>query len=196
MSQNIKPDTSRIIEDYVSGLTFCLHELVGQDITGIADLIFAAYLQNKQIFIMGNGGSASTASHFTCDLRKKAVVAGKPRMRAISLADNMALVSAVANDIDYESVFAEQLADLLNPGDVVIAMSVSGNSPNVLRGTEFARNKGAITIGLCGFGGGRLAAIAEKCIVLTGTDYGQVEDTYISLGHILSYMVRERIING
>ena len=108
----------------------------------------------------------------------------------------VAILTALANDINYSSIFKEQLANLLDEGDVVIGISASGNSPNILEGIEFARNKGARTIGFAGFGGGRLKELAEKCIVLASMDYGQVEDAHMSLAHIISYLVKEKIANG
>jgi len=185
-----------IIQSYIEGLQHCLVELSNQDIEEIADIVYDAYNKDKQIFILGNGGSASTASHFACDLGKGTVVAGKPRLRVISITDNVALITALANDIDYSSIFTEQLANLLNEGDVVIGISASGNSPNVVKAIEFARGKGATTLGLIGFGGGKLKELVDKSIILSSKDYGQVEDAHMSLIHIICYMVKARMVNG
>lgn len=184
------------IESYLKGLRECLGELSPHDIGEIANIIFAAYKNRKQVFILGNGGSACTASHFARDLKIGAAAEGKPRLRASSLTDNVAIITTLANDIGYESVFKEQLSGLLNTGDVVIGISVSGNSPNVLRAIEFARDEGAVTIGLIGFGGGKLKEIVQKSVTLSSTDYGQVEDTHLVLVHIISYLIREKIANG
>ena len=185
-----------IIQNYIKDLNTCLEELSKQDIDGIADIIWDAYRKERQVFIMGNGGSASTASHFARDLSIGTAIEGKPRLRTISLTDNIATITALANDIDYSCIFKEQLTSLLSKGDVVIGISASGNSPNVLKAIEFARGKGAITIGLIGFGGGKLKNIVHKCIVLSSRDYGQVEDIHLSLAHIISYLVKERIASG
>ena len=187
---------SEILENYINGLQQCLNEFLSQDIIGIANIIYEAYRKDKQVFIMGNGGSATTASHFACDLGKGVVVEGKPRLRAISLTDNVAFITALANDIDYSSVFAEQLENLLNQGDVVIGISASGNSPSILKAIKFAEEKRATTVGFVGFGGGKLARLAQRVIVLSGRNYGQVEDAHLSLAHIISYMVKERIARG
>lgn len=186
-----------LVQDYIKGLTQCLNELLQQSasIEEVADIIFDAYKKGKQVFIMGNGGSATTASHFARDLKIGAAVKGKPRVHATSLTDNIALVTALANDIDYSSIFEEQLVGLLNADDVAIGISASGNSPNVLRAIEFARNNGAVTIGLVGFTGGKLKELAHKFIVLSSKDYGQVEDIHLGLAHIISYLVKERIAN-
>ena len=185
-----------IIEDYVQGLYDSLKELTSQDIEGIADIIFNAWKEKKQIFVMGNGGSATTASHFARDLGIGAAIEGKPRVRAVSLTDNIAHITALANDIDYSSIFKEQLVGQLDEGDVVIGISASGNSPNVLRAIEYARESGALTIGFIGFGGGKLKELVHKSIILSSKDYGQVEDIHLSLAHIISCLVRGRIACG
>jgi D-sedoheptulose 7-phosphate isomerase len=184
------------IGDYLNGLRSCLDELGQQDVEGIADIIFDAYKKGKRVFIIGNGGSAATASHFACDLSKSTACAGRPRLKASSLTDNVAIISALANDIEYSSIFQEQLVDQLSAGDIVIGISASGNSPNILKAIEFARSQGAITIGLTGFGGGKLKGLADKSTVLVSRDYGQVEDTHLVLGHIITSLIRERIANG
>lgn len=184
-----------LVQTYINGLNSCLKELLQQDIDGIADLIFDTCKRSKRVYIMGNGGSASTASHFARDLRIGTAVDGKPRVQAISLTDNQALITAIANDSDYSRIFVEQLIGQLGGGDVVIAISASGNSPNILKAVEFARGEGAITIGLTGFGGGKLREIAGKCITLSQRDYGQVEDIHLCLAHIISYLVKERMVS-
>jgi len=185
-----------IIQNYINGLRNCLKELSMQNLEEVAEIIFNAYKKTKQIFILGNGGSASTASHFARDINIGTAVEGKPRVRAISLTDNIALITALSNDIDYSSIFEQQLIGQLNEGDVVIAISASGNSSNVLKAIKFARGNGAMTVGFTGFGGGKLKELAHKCIVLSSNDYGQVEDIHLSLAHIISYLVKERIVSG
>ena len=187
---------NRIIGDYVKGLRSCLDELSRQDIEGIVDVIFEAYKKGRQVFIMGNGGSATTAYHFARDLAIGTAVEGKPRIRATSLVDNIACVTSLANDIDYSSIFKEQLIGQVNEADVVIGISASGNSPNILKAAEFARSQGAIIVGLIGFGGGKLKELTHKHIVLSNRDYGQVEDAHLVLEHIISYLVKERLTNG
>ena len=185
-----------IIEDYVKGLIKCLEELSRQNVEEVADIIFGAWKKGKRIFIMGNGGSATTASHFARDLQIGAAVKGKPRVQAVSLTDNVALMTALANDIDYSSIFEEQLVGQLGEGDVVVGISASGNSANVLKAIEYARKNGAMTIGFIGFGGGKLKGLTCKSIVLSSKDYRQVEDIHLSLAHIVSYLIRERIAGG
>jgi D-sedoheptulose 7-phosphate isomerase len=185
-----------IFRNYLAGLGDCIDEISRQDLVTVADLIFQAYLKGKQVFIFGNGGSASTASHFARDLRIGTAAPGKPRVKSLCLADSVALITSLANDIDYESVFVEPLIGQVERGDVAIGISCSGNSPNVLKAIDYAHRCGAFTIGLAAFGGGRLRATTDKCIVLSTRDYGQAEDIHLALGHILTYLVRERIQNG
>ncbi|MFC1864237.1 SIS domain-containing protein [Chloroflexota bacterium] len=185
-----------IIQDYINGLIECLEELSRQNVEEIVDIVIRAWRKGNRIFIMGNGGSATTASHFARDLQIGTAMEGKARIRTISLTDNIALVTALANDIDYSSIFEEQLVGQLEEGDVVIGISASGNSPNVLKATEYARKNGAMTIGFIGFGGGKLKELTHKSIVLSSRDYRQVEDVHLGLAHIISCLVKEKIANG
>ena len=185
-----------LVREYVDGLDTGLKEVVQQDVEGIANIIFDAYTKCNQVFIMGNGGSASTASHFARDLSIGTAIAGKTRLKVSSLTDNVALITAVANDTDYSFIFLDQLIAHLNKGDIVIGISASGNSPNVLKAIEYARQQGAITIGLVGFGGGQLKELAHKSIILSIRDYGIVEDVHLCLAHMISYLVKEKLANA
>ena len=184
-----------VISDYIDGLGDCLKALSEELITDIADIIYKAYRENKQVIIMGNGGSASTASHFARDLRIGSAAKGKPRVRATSITDNMAMITSLANDIGYDSIFKEQLVGQLDEGDVVIGISASGNSPNVLEAMKYARENGAITIALTGFDGGKLKGLVDKAIIVASGDYGQVEDVHLSLDHMITYSVKAMIAN-
>lgn len=150
-----------------------------------------ARLHGKQVFVIGNGGSAATATHFACDLGKNIVVSHLPRLRVQSLTDNMAFFSACANDYGYESVFAEQLANLVQPGDTLIALSASGNSPNVLRAIEFAQRCDAFTIGWSGYEGGQLAKLADLAIVVPNDCIEQIEDVHMILAHMVTVALRQ-----
>jgi D-sedoheptulose 7-phosphate isomerase len=142
---------------------------------------------------MGNGGSATTAMHMARDLQIGTAIPGKPRLRATSLADNVAFITAIANDIDYSSIFTEQLIGQMKEGDVVIGISASGNSPNVLKAIEYANDNDAVTIGIIGFGGGKLKELASKSIVLSKKNYQQVEDVHMALAHIIPCWIKEKI---
>ncbi len=182
-----------IFTGYVKGLRDCIGELSGQKVVDIADIIYSAYKRDKQIFVLGNGGSATTACHFARDLQIGTATAGKPRIRTASLTDNIAMVTSLANDTDYSLIFKEQLIGRLNEGDVAIGITGSGNSPNILKAMEFARCHGATIIGLIGFGGGKLKELAHKSVVFSSTDYGPVEDMHLVLSHLITYLVRDRI---
>ncbi len=185
-----------IIGDYLKGLRSCLDEVAEKDIIEIVDIIMKACSDGKKVIFMGNGGSATTASHFARDISIGTAKEGKPRVRAISLADSIAAITSLANDVGYNSVFKEQLIGQVDKGDVVIGISASGNSPNVLEAMEYARSAGAITVGFIGFGGGKLKELSDKSIVLSSLDYGQVEDTHLVLDHIFTCLVKERIAGG
>jgi len=185
-----------IIGDYLKGLRSCLEEIAEKDIIEIVDIITKACSDGKKVIFMGNGGSATTASHFARDISIGTAKEGKPRVRAISLADSIAAITSLANDVGYNSVFKEQLIGQVDKGDVVIGISASGNSPNVLEAMEYARSAGAVTVGFIGFGGGKLKELSDKSIVLSSRDYGQVEDTHLVLDHIFTCLVKERIASG
>lgn len=189
-------ETTEFVKRYKEELGVCLQEIRPEDVEVVVDIIYDAYKRGSEVFIMGNGGSASTASHFASDLSKTASVEGKPRIRATSLTDNTALITALSNDIAYEAIFEEQLINKLKKGDVVIGISASGNSPNVLRAIRFAKTRGALTIGLIGFEGGKLKELAYRCIVLSSKSYGPVEDAHLCLEHIISFSLKERIGRG
>lgn len=184
--------------EHVEGLRDCLIELVEQadTIEKIADIIFSAYKENKQIFVMGNGGSALTASHCALGFEKQSAVESKKRIKAISLTDNVGLITAWANDENYVSIFKEQLVNKLCKGDVVICISVSGSSPNIIEAAIYSQEQGAIVIGFVGFGGGKLWKLADECVALSSKNYGQVEDIHLALTHILSDILRGKIANN
>ena len=149
--------------------------------------------QGRTVFIIGNGGSASTAAHMATDLCKVTAIDGQPGVRAVSLPDNVALLTAWSNDAAYEYSFSGPLQAYLAPGDVLIAISASGRSPNVLEATRVANRLGAVTVGLTGFGGGVLAQLARICLVVDADDYGLVEDAHLAINHALTAAVKARL---
>lgn len=185
-----------LVNEYIAGLNRCLHEITEQDVSGATDIIYDAFRAGGTVYIMGNGGSAATASHMVCDLTAPPISAGLPRIPAIALTDNFSVISARANDINYESIFTEQLVSYLKKGDIVIGISASGNSPNIINAIEYANTHGARTVGFAGFKGGRLKDIASICITISCADYGQVEDTHLALGHIISYLLKAKIMSA
>ena len=147
-----------------------------------------AGLQGKTIYCIANGGSAAVASHLVNDLSPNSLAAGQPGLRSFSLTDNIESVTAVANDAGFENIFSYQLQANMTPGDVVIAMSVSGNSDNVVRGVQYANDNGGYTIGWCGFDGGRLAEMCNVVVHVPTTpdEYGPVESIFAHIAHIVS----------
>jgi D-sedoheptulose 7-phosphate isomerase len=159
----------------------------------LSEMLYRAYSDGKQVFVLGNGGSASTASHMAADLGKNTIGANMPRFRIMSLNDNIPLLTALSNDVGYENVFAEQLQNLIQPGDILIVISGSGNSPNVLRAMDYAHTQSAETVAMLGFGGGKAADAADLVLLIDSDDYGVVEDSHLIVNHILVEHFRERL---
>lgn len=182
------------IRQYISELQATLDELPIPEIDAVIEILFDARLQGQQVFIMGNGGSASTASHFVCDLSKNTRRDGWPHFRVIGLTDNMAIFSALANDEGYENVFAQQLASFLQPADVAIGISTSGNSPNVLNAIQLANDMKATTVGFTGFDGGKLASMVDLHIHIPSQSIEQIEDLHLMLEHLIVTVLRTRMV--
>lgn len=165
-----------------------------ESVERVTGVILEAYANGGHVYVVGNGGSATNATHFACDLSKATIVEGRARLRVTSLTDNVALLTAWANDTSYERVFSEQLQNLLNPGDVVIAISASGNSPNVVSAVRAARLMGAATIGLVGFSGGKLLETVDAAVHVPSHDYGVVEDCHSVLEHAITVSTRKALL--
>lgn len=179
---------------YLDRLRAMLAAIDVNAVAAAADILIAAYDGQRTVFVCGNGGSASTASHMAADFGKNAVGAGKRRLRVISLNDNMAWFSALANDLGYASVFTEQVENLLGADDVLVALSASGNSENVVKAAELARTRGARVVALVGFDGGRLAQIADAVVHLPASHYGPVEDGHLILNHVFTEALKARTL--
>jgi D-sedoheptulose 7-phosphate isomerase len=178
------------LRGYIAEMRQTLRRLPVEKVEEVIGTLQAARAAGKTVFILGNGGSAATASHFVCDLAKNTRQPGCPLFRVVGLADNMPIFSAYANDEGYENVFAQQLASLVREGDVVIAISASGNSPNVLRALELARQSGATTIGFSGFDGGRLGHLVDIHVHVPSHWIEQVEDAHLVLQHMICSRLR------
>ena len=159
----------------------------------VAARLTELYRADGTLYVIGNGGSASTASHMGCDLSKGTSALGKRRLRVVSLTDNVGWMTAISNDISYEQVFTEQLRNLLRPNDVVLGISASGNSPNLVKAFDFAKEQGVSTIAFVGFKGGKMKEIADLSIHMQSADYGPVEDGHLVLNHILVEHLRALI---
>jgi len=184
--------TKDLARDYLAALRDITARLPLDDLDAIVDALFQAYKRGGQIFVLGNGGSAATASHFACDAGHLNLRL-KRRLRVRCLTEDTPTILAIANDRSYEKIFVEQLRTAMNPGDVVVAISGSGNSPNVLRAVEFANRGRASTVALSGFNGGRLAKIANLALVVPGRDMKMIEDIHVILIHIIAHGLKARI---
>lgn len=171
--------------DYLNQLKDLLDVFPHDRFKEIADALMSAYNGEKQIFIMGNGGSGATASHFACDINKGSCFELKKKFKVICLNDNVPTILAYANDLSYNKVFIEQLKNFLKEGDVVIGISGSGNSENVIQAVSYAKENNAKTIGLTGFDGGKLAQIADIPLVASINDMQKVEDVHMIVVHML-----------
>jgi D-sedoheptulose 7-phosphate isomerase len=196
MSQPVGYDRVASIEQYFDQMKVVLDRMDRGPISAAISALHQARVEGRQIFIMGNGGSASTATHMVCDLAKNTRHGNWPHYKVIGLSDNMALFSAYANDDGYENVFALQLANLLNPGDLVVAISTSGNSPNVLRAVDSACERGATVIGMTGFNAGRLGALADIHLHVPSDCIELVEDVHLMLEHLITKALREMAALG
>ena len=176
---------------YLEQVRYTLGILPERSIRDAIDVLLQANQVGQTVFTLGNGGSASTASHFACDLAKGTITLGRPRFRVVALTDNVPLMTAWSNDVAYEDVFAEQMVGLLRPGDVVAAFSGSGNSPNVLRAVESARCLDCTTIGFSGFDGGKLSGMVDVSVHVPCDCMEQVEDVHLTLCHLICTVMRK-----
>ena len=179
------------IDTYFSDLQEMVRAISQAHLQEILALLEETYRQGRRIFIMGNGGSAATASHFALDLAKNTIMPGAPRVKAISLTDHVPLITAWSNDTAYEHIFAEQLANMIEPGDLVIGISASGNSLNVINALKVAKKSRAATIGLLGAKGGQIKQMVDAYVLAPGQNIEQEEDAHLILAHIITRHMRE-----
>ena len=183
-------DLSRFIADYRTELNEALSLLDIAQVRKVLEILLGAYHSGRKVFIMGNGGSASNASHFACDIGKgtlKRVYDRKEkRFKVYSLTDNVAQITAFANDLNYDDIFFQQLQNLVEKGDVVIALSGSGNSRNIIKALQYAKKQQVKTIGILGFmNGGKAAKLVDLPIIIKSNKYGICEDIQLILNHII-----------
>jgi D-sedoheptulose 7-phosphate isomerase len=181
------------VADYFERLATLIQRIPLERIEAVGDILYEAYRHGKRVFIVGNGGSASTASHMACDLGKNTISPNRPRFRVMSLNDNIPLITSLANDLGYEHVFSEQLVNLIRPGDLLVVISGSGKSKNILNAMRYARDCGAMTIAFLGFDGGAALTLADECVVVPDDDYGRIEDVHLVLNHALTAYFRRRV---
>jgi D-sedoheptulose 7-phosphate isomerase len=179
---------------YLADLGRLLPQLDTEKIVRAASWLDEAARQDKTVYACGNGGSASIASHMVADMVKGASTDRTPRFKMIGLTDSVATIAAYGNDISYESVFVEPLRNFARPGDVLIAISGSGNSPNVLRAVEYANGAGVRTIGLTTAQGGKLKNLAQLPLLVPSGHMGRLEDSFSIMMHIVCYLFMEKTL--
>jgi D-sedoheptulose 7-phosphate isomerase len=178
--------------NYKSKLISALDTIDLDAVSRAIEILDEARAENRHIFTCGNGGSASTASHFVCDMVKGASFNREARFRIMALTDSLPTITAYSNDVSYECVFVEQLKNFAERGDVLIAISGSGNSPNVLRAVEYANSIGCHTIGLTGRDGGKLGKLSGLQIRVDDPHMGRIEDIHLIVTHMLCYYFMEQ----
>jgi D-sedoheptulose 7-phosphate isomerase len=195
-------ENKRFIQNYLSEMKKVADDISVDDIDKVVGLLFDAWKRGRQVFVCGNGGSASTATHFACDLSKTTIVEGKRRFKAYCLNDNIPLMSALINDEGFDNLFYEQLKNLFQEGDVLICISVHGGagkdkaglwSQNLLKAMKYARDMKGKTIGFSGFDGGPMKEIADACIVVPINSTPHVESFHLALEHLVCRCLEEKI---
>ncbi|MFH7334880.1 SIS domain-containing protein [Streptomyces sp. KHY 26] len=183
-------DRQTEITSYLSRMREALAKVSTTDLTWLAETFEQAYLAGRTLFVCGNGGSAATASHLAVDLSKNTRTTGRPPVRTVSLVDHVPALTAWANDFGYDQVFAGQLAGLAQPGDLVVGISTSGNSSNVLEALRYGRAHGMITVGLLGPDGGLARELCDAYVLAPADSIEEQEDIHMSLAHILTRHMR------
>ena len=181
---------------YLSELITSINAIPLDKVREIAGVLKDAYKKGRHVFIMGNGGSAATASHFVCDLAKGTRVPGKKHFKAIGLTDNVPLLTAWSNDVAYKDVFKSQLENLMEKGDIVIMFTGSGNSPNILEAAKYSKKAGAKTIAFTGFDGGKIRKLADICMIVPSNNMERIEDIHLVLEHLIKLYLWEEIREG
>ena len=195
-------DNTKFIRDYLSDMKSVIDGISAEDIDKAVGILFDAWKKGDTIYTCGNGGSASTATHFVCDIAKTTIVEGKKRFKAFCLNDNIPLVSALTNDNGFENIYYEQLRASFKKGDVLICISVHGGvgadkaglwSQNLIKAMKYAKDTGGKTIGLAGFDGGLMKKIADACIVMPVESTPHVESLHLAIEHLICQCLRQRI---
>jgi len=179
------------LSNYIQAQQATLKSIPLDKVQALIELLHGALKEDRQVFVFGNGGSAANSSHFATDLGKGASDKLRRRFRVLSLNDNTGWMTAIGNDYAYEDVFARQLENYGRRGDIVLTMSVSGNSPSCIKALEWAGKNGLVTIALLSAKKGRMAEIAEHAVIVDDTHYGRVEDAHMTICHILCYAFME-----
>lgn len=184
------------IPSYLDELTANLGAIDQDVVERVAQALADAQAAGRTVFCCGNGGSAAVASHFAADLSKLTAEPGRPRLRVMSLVDSVEAITAAANDFDYSEVFTEQLRTFMSPGDVVVGITTSGRSPNVVRALAYAATEGATTVAITGAGGTHLRDAVREAFVVPSTSVQRVEDVAGVITHLLCLLTRDKLAAG
>jgi len=186
-------NAKELVDSFLKQQELCLDKISQQtdQIIQIINVLTKARDNGKKIFTMGNGGSASTSSHFVSDLLKTSIIKEKKRFEAISLVDNIPVILAWANDVSYEDIFVEQLTNFVSDGDIIIGFSGSGKSKNVIKAMEYGKKKGAFCIGITGMSGGSFPTICDLCFIVPSNDMLTIESIHVMLCHCIVTAIRE-----
>ena len=197
-----KMDTVEYVKNYFTEMRDVIEKIPSEQVAGVVEALFTAWKNGNHVFIIGNGGSASTATHMMCDLNKCTIVDGKPRFKATALVDNIPIVSALTNDDGWGEIYVEQLKNFFTKGDVVIAFSVHGGSgsdkagawsQNLLKGMQYAKDNGGVAIGIAGFDGGAMKQMADHCIVVPVESTPHTESLHVAIEHLIANCLKEKI---
>ena len=190
------------VADFLGGMEKICRDLDRKKVDQVIEGIFSLWRNDRQLFLIGNGGSASTATHFACDLNKCTIVPGKRRMRVVSLVDNIPLVSALTNDDGWENVYVEQLMNFYRPGDGILGISVHGGkgkdkagvwSQNLLKAMQYVKDQNGPVFGFAGFDGGAFVSVCDACIVVPYNTTPHVEAFHVALHHLITGAIAEKI---
>jgi D-sedoheptulose 7-phosphate isomerase len=182
-----------LFQEYLGGLKELIDQVSEEFVEDLVSALEEAWKTDKRVLLLGNGGSSSTASHIVADLQKMVQLDTGKALKALCVSDSVPLLTAWANDTEYANVFSKQVSCWAEPGDIVIAISGSGNSPNVIRAVEAGNEAGAITYGLAGYEGGKLLQTAQKCMVVYSRNMQQIEDVHMIALHLIFSILRKRL---
>ena len=180
-----------VLDEYKKELIEHINKVDEDTFQKVIDILLDAYKNDRNIFIVGNGGSAGTANHFVCDFGKNAVAGDYRRFRIMSLCDNVEKITALGNDIAFDEIFRQQLINLMHDGDVVIAVSASGNSPDLTKALEYAKEKHGKIIALAGFKGGKIKEMSDVSMVAEMESYERIEDMHLMYLHMIVCWMKE-----
>ncbi|WP_432748635.1 D-sedoheptulose-7-phosphate isomerase [Pectinatus frisingensis] len=183
----------KILNEYIKNLTALVAFINQNTLLKFIDLLEVTRQQHKTIFVCGNGGSTATVNHFVCDLGKNAISTNDTRFKIISLCDNIETITAFGNDLGFENIFVERLHNLISPGDLLMALSASGNSPNILKAAHYAHSNNCNVLSMTGYDGGKLKTLSDCNINIDSNIIEQIEDLHLIIEHMIVYHYKRHI---